>query len=112
VEKPANIEPLADPARQSAALRAQWKSAVEAGVMAGQTAQERARAAYLAICLDLAPALEREHAQAWRLALEALRGFPRVLQVMFYEAPFPAGDRIRERATAAGLAKPAAGIQL
>jgi hypothetical protein len=31
---------------------------------------------------------------------------------MFYEAPFPAGDRIRERATAAGLAKPAAGIQL
>jgi ADP-ribosylglycohydrolase len=112
VEKPANIEPLADPARQSAALRAQWKSAVEAGVMAGQTAQERARAAYLAICLDLASALGREHAQAWSQALEALRGFPRVLQVMFYEAPFPAGDRIRERATAAGLAKPAAGIQL
>jgi hypothetical protein len=26
---------------------------------------------------------------------------------MFYEAPFPAGDRIREKATAAGLQKPA-----
>jgi hypothetical protein len=31
---------------------------------------------------------------------------------MFYEAPFPAGDRIRERAMAAGLAKPVTSIKL
>lgn len=112
VEKPANVEPLADPAAQSAALRGQWKSAVEMGVMAGRTAQERARAAYLAICLDLAPALKEAHAQQWSQAIEALSGYPWVLQVMFYEAPFPAGDRIRERAMAAGLAKPATSIKL
>jgi hypothetical protein len=80
--------------------------------MAGRTAQERARAAYLAICLDLAPALRQAHAQQWSQAIEALGGYPRVLQVMFYEAPFPAGDRIRERAVAAGLAKPATSIKL
>jgi hypothetical protein len=112
VEAPANIELLADPAKQSTALRAQWKDAVVAGVTAGQAAQERARAAYLAICLDLAPGLKQARAQAWSRALEALNGFPRVLQVMFYEAPFPAGDRIRERAVAAGLAKPARRIEL
>ena len=112
VAAPANVEPLADPARQFTALRSEWKSAVERGVMAGQTAQERARAAYLAICLDFAGSLKQAHARAWSRAIEALNGFPRVLQVMFYEAPFPAGDRIRERAVAAGLAKPATRIEL
>jgi ADP-ribosylglycohydrolase len=105
VEKAVNVEALADPSKRLAALRAQWKPAVEKGVRAGQSAQERARAAYLAICLDLAPALQRT--PQWSEALGALRGYPRVLQVMFYEAPFPAGDRIREKALAAGLAKPA-----
>ena len=82
------------------------------GVMAGRTAQERARAAYLAICLDLAPALKQAHAQQSSQANEALSGYPRVLQVMFYETPFPAGDLIRERAMAADLAKTATSIKL
>ena len=69
---------------------------------------DRARAAYLAICLGLASALKGAHAAQWSQAIESLSGHPRVLQVMFSEAPFPAGDRIRESAVAAGLAKPAA----
>ena len=112
VERAANIEPLSDPAKQSAALRTQWKSAIEKGVMIGPSAQDRARAAYLAICLDLAPALKQAHTPEWSRAIEALSGYPRVLQVMFYEAPFPAGERIRENAVAAGLAKPATRITL
>jgi len=38
--------------------------------------------------------------------------YPRVLQVIFFEAPFPAGDRIREKALAAGVEKPPHSIKL
>ena len=107
VEKPANIEPLPDPAKQHAALRAQLKDQVEKGIVSGAAAQEKARAAYLAICLDFAPELKQKHPEQWSQALTALGGYPRVITAIFFEAPFPAGDRIREKAQAAGLAKPA-----
>jgi hypothetical protein len=33
--------------------------------------------------------------------------YPRVMQVIFYEAPFPAGEAIRRKALAAALETPA-----
>ena len=48
----------------------------------------------------------------WSGAVAALQGYPRVLQAMFYESPIPAGDRIREKAVAAGVQKPASNQQL
>jgi len=107
VEKPANVEPLPDSSRQHSAIEAQWKEPIERGVAAGKTSQEKARAAYLAICLDLAPGLKAKYPAQWSQSLRALKDYPRVLQVMFFEAPFPAGERIREKALAAGLEKPA-----
>lgn len=111
-EKPANVERLPDRAEQLAAMRSQWKRGIEKGVADGRTAQERARAAYLAICLDFAPELKQKYPQPWRQSLRSLKRYPRVLQVMFYEAPFPAGDAIRNKAVAAGLEKPAQSIEL
>ncbi len=112
VEKPANVLPLPDLNHQFARLRAEWKDRVEHGIAAGETSQEKARAAYLAICLDLSPVLKARYAEPWRESVLALREYPRVLQVMFYEAPFPAGERIRERAAAAGVEKPPQSIRL
>jgi hypothetical protein len=93
-------------------MRTQLKGEVEKGVMSGASGQEKARAAYLAICLDFAPELKEMHAEQWTAALAALHGYPRVLQAIFYEAPFPAGDRIREKSLAAGLQKPATNQKL
>ena len=73
----------------------------------GPTAQEKARAAYLAICLDVAPGIKERHRDQWSRAIQALASYPRVMQVMFYESPFPAGDAIRRKAPAAGLETPA-----
>jgi hypothetical protein len=74
--------------------------------------KERKRAGIQRAHFDLAPALKQAYSAQWSQAIEALSGYPRVLQVMFYEAPFPAGDRIRESALAAGLTKPATRITL
>jgi len=91
---------------------AQLKGEIDKGIAHGGSPQEKARAAYLAICLDFSPALKEKYPEQWPEAIAALNGYPRVLQVMFYEAPFPAGDRIREKAGAAGLQKPATDLKL
>jgi hypothetical protein len=112
VENPANVEPLADLNRQNAALRGQLRQEIERGIASGTSPQEKARAAYLAICLDFAPELKQKYMVEWPRAISELRGFPRVLQVMFFESPIPAGEKIRQKAMAAGLEKPAEGIKL
>lgn len=111
-EAPHNVERLPDLKKQYATMRSQLRDEVEKGVVSGASAQEKARAAYLAICLDFAPELKQEHSEQWSAAVAALQGYPRVLQAMFYEAPFPAGDRIREKAIAAGVQKPATNQKL
>src|SRR5262249_16742661 len=105
-EQPGNVEPLADPEKQRAALRAQLRDQIEKGVTC-TNAREKARAAYLAICLDFAPAMKERHSDQWSQALQALASYPRVMQVMFYLGPVPAGEAIRRKANAAGLETPA-----
>ena len=111
-ERPKNVEPLPDLQKQYAAMRSDLKGTIDKSIADAGTAQDRARAAYLAICLDLAPELEQKYPRQWPQAIHALSGYPRVLQVMFFEAPFPAGDAIRKKAQAAGLEKPAQSIKL
>lgn len=110
VETPGNIEPLPDLDRQHAALRAQSKEGIEKDFLSGSSAQERARGAYLGICLGFGPELKQKYSAQWTQALQALAGYPNVMQVMFFEAPFPAGDTIRKKALEAGLAAPASSI--
>jgi len=112
VEKAANVEPLPDLKNQHAALRRQLGAEIEKGVLAGVNQREKARAAYLGICLDFASELRQKHPEQWTQAIESLAGYPRVLQAIFFEAPFPAGDNIRQKALAAGLQKPAESIKL
>jgi hypothetical protein len=111
-EKPANVEALPDPKKQYATLRSQLRGEIEKSVMHGQTQQERARGAYLAICLDLAPEVQQKYPQLWTHSVAALNGYPKVLQVIFYESPIPAGKKLAEKAIAAGVQKPAQSIKI
>lgn len=104
-EKPANVERLPDAARQFAELRQKLGGEIQSGLERG-TRQERARAAYLAIALDLAPGLRAHNPGGWSRALVALSGYPNVLRVLFSNSPVPDGDRLRAKAVAAGLEKP------
>lgn len=109
-EKPANVEPLPDPKIQRARLGAQSKEQIEGDIIAASSQRERARGAYLGICLDFAPELKAQHTAEWTRAVQALAAYPRVMQVMFFESPIPAGEEIRRKALAAGLRAPSASI--
>jgi hypothetical protein len=104
-EKPGNVAPLESVERQTAELRSKMTAEIESGLAGGP--QQQARAAYMAICLDLAQGLRAKHSEHWARALAALNGYPKVVQVLFFQSPVPAGERLRAHALAAGLPKPA-----
>jgi ADP-ribosylglycohydrolase len=106
-ETPANVEPLRDAQQRRGELTARLGPEIEQAVKSSEDAQELARAAYLAICLDRAAALQKQYPERWPRAVAALQQYPKLLQVMFYQSQIPAGDRIREKALAAGVARPA-----
>jgi ADP-ribosylglycohydrolase len=106
LEKPANILPLADFAEEAGRLRSKMKSEIEATIINGENDQKLAFAAYMAICLDLAQALKQKYPKQWARALEAINNYPKVVQVLFFHSPFPAGEQLRKKAIAAGLKKP------
>ncbi|MCX7045922.1 MAG: ADP-ribosylglycohydrolase family protein [Candidatus Sumerlaeota bacterium] len=105
IEQPANIEPLTDTDTQFKQLRETMKSEIEEGIARATGDEQRARAAYQAICLDLAPQLREKYSNEWAKALEALNGYPKVVSVMFFESSTPAGEKLRQRAIEAGIKK-------
>lgn len=103
VEQTANVEPLSDGAADGARLRAAMQSEIEDGILRGTSDQQRARAAYQAICLDLAQSLREKHPKQWAEALDALNGYPKLGWTLFYVSDIPAGEELSERAIAAGM---------
>lgn len=106
-EKSANVLPLSNLAEGVARLRAEMKSKLKKTIVNGGDDQELAFAAYSAICLDLAQTFKRKYPEKWDNAVGALIRYPKVVQVLFFHSPFPAGERLRQKAIAAGLSEPA-----
>src|SRR5262249_28307842 len=72
-EAPASVDRLPDRKKQYGNLRSELRGWVKAGISA-TSREEQARAAYLAICLDLAPELKQKSPEQWAQAAEALNG--------------------------------------
>lgn len=106
-QKPANVLPLSKPAEQTTELREKMKAEIETGIAGGTSAEQKARAAYLAICLDLAGPLSEKHPRKWIQAVEALNNQWKLVQVLYHHSPLPAADKLRAKATAAGVNRPA-----
>jgi hypothetical protein len=102
-QKPANVEPLPQPLDRMEELRKDWVGTVRKELTG--TPQQRARAAYLAICLGEAEALAKDQPEAWKQATEALQQYPKLVKAVF-QAPKPASDVLQQRAKAAGLKPP------
>jgi hypothetical protein len=105
IQQRANVERLPDQQHEPALLRGRWKGEIERTI-AKAGPDGLARAAYLAICFDMAEDLRRSYPEQWRRAVAALQSEARVMQALFYESPLPAGEALRAKALAAGLAKP------
>lgn len=102
-EKPANVEPLPVSLDRREELKEQLMSTIELNLL--QSPQDRARAAYLAICLNVAERLAERHPDLWNQALDALQQYPKVVEDLF-NAPEPSAKSLQERARAAGLTPP------
>jgi hypothetical protein len=112
LEKPTNIVPLSNLAEQTARLQLEMKSAIETTIANENDDRKLAFAAYSAICLDLAQSLNQKYPEQWSKALESLNHYSKVVQVLFFHSPFPAGDQLRKKAIAAGLKKPQRKIKI
>jgi len=105
-QKPANVAALSGVDEQIAALRPKLKPQIEAALADGATVRQQARAAYLAICLDLADSIRTRRPDKWTQMLAALEQYPELLDVLFCKSPGPAGDKLRAAAVAAGVKEP------
>ncbi len=90
---------------QSPRLQSKMKPEIEVSLAPGSTPQQQPRAAYLAICLDLAETLHQRHPDQWSRALAALNNYTGLLRALF-DSPAPAAAKLRTRAAAVGVKKP------
>ena len=102
LQRPARVEALPAPPDRAAQLKEKLAPQIDAG-LAGAPA-ERARAAYLAICLGEAKRLRKDRPAEWAAAIQELQKQPIVKEI--FAAPEPDGPPLREKAVAAGLVKP------
>jgi hypothetical protein len=106
-QTPANVAPRQDLSDEVAQMQSKMTPQIEWLLRNASSPQERARAAYLAISLDLASQMQSAHAKEWAAALEALKNYPQIAQVLYHHSPVPAAGRLQSQASAAGLSKPA-----
>jgi hypothetical protein len=106
-EPPGNVESLAGAGSRVEDLRAARRGEIEA-TLRWADPKGLARAAYLAIALDLAQELRKKKPAAWARAVAALEtDGSGLLRVLFHDTPLPAGATLREKVIAAGIGRPA-----
>lgn len=104
-ETPRCVSPLPTSDTQLAEIRSELRKKIEDD-LAAEDKQRRARAAYLAICLDLAQDLADRRPDQWKAAARALLSYDNVVQAIYFYCDVPGGETIRRRAAAAGVQKP------
>ena len=97
------METLPVPLERTDELKRTLIPAIEKGLTG--TRQNRAKSAYLTICLGENERLRSERAQDWEKALQALQGYPELLKMIF-TAPEHTGEKISARAAEEGLKQP------
>jgi len=103
-ERPGNVHPLVRSEDARGEMRAELREEITTGILQGTSKQQQARAAYLAICLDMAPELAERHPDPWRRAIAALNGYQELISYLYSKRPgTPAHKDLVKRATAAGV---------
>lgn len=105
-ESPANVAPF----YENMHLRDQMVSELESDIqkdILSKNAKNKARGAYIAVCLELAEKFEKSNPKAWKEALAALQKYDQVTQALFHHSPVPAAESLRAKALAAGIIAPA-----
>lgn len=102
-ESPANVYPLSTSSDQIAQAREKFVPRLEECLVGKEV--NRARAAYVALCLGEAERLKRDRPGDWAVALAELEKYPAVVRNLF-RAPHPAGETLQGNARRSGLREP------
>jgi hypothetical protein len=100
-ETPSNVEPLPRPLDRLDELKRELLPRIDKE-LAGPTPVERARAAYLAICLGEAPRLAHERKDHWQPAVVELEKHQGLINAL-YDAPPTVATAFQARFRAAGI---------
>lgn len=69
--------------------------------------EEKARAAYIAVCLDLYPEISKKYPSEWTAAKQVLSGYVKVMNNVFYGGNFKSLSALKEKFVSAGFTAPA-----
>lgn len=106
-EEPANVLKLQDLEQQIAGMKKKMGPEIQRVIISGKPGNDLARSAYLAICLDMAQSTRDKYPKQWNRALGALSESRQICQNIFFDPETPTGLRLRAKARAAGLQRPA-----
>jgi hypothetical protein len=107
VQQPHNIRPIPNLEEEGIRLRNEYGNNISEILISKTTSnREKAKAAYLAIVLDIVESIYEKNPEVWQGALNALETFPQLAQVLYHHSPVPLAEPIKERALNSGLKLP------
>lgn len=107
VETPGSVLPLAPPDEEQRQLRTAFEQDIVTHLLRGSR-EEKARAAYLAVTLDMHQSLSEQHPDEWREAAYLLSGYWKIMRNLFQDSEFIAMEQLREKFRNAGFKAPSA----
>ena len=107
MENPASVKRLISVENQKQQLKDEHEQAIINFISNGSR-EEKARAAYMAVCFDLAADLNKKYPRQWKEACLALSGYWKIMAVIFQDSdrPFNGLARMGEKFKAAGFKSP------
>lgn len=69
--------------------------------------EEKARATYIAVCLDMHPEISKKYPAEWKVAKDILSGYVKVMNNVFHGGDFKALYALQKKFVAAGFTPPA-----
>ncbi|WP_428664318.1 ADP-ribosylglycohydrolase family protein [Runella sp.] len=104
-ESPASVLPLASLENQKVTLQKDYEKDITDHILKG-TKEQKAQAAYMAVCLDLDKGLSKKYPKEWEQARYELSGYWRVMNNIFF-GDFLSLSKLKEKFVAAGFKTPA-----
>lgn len=101
VELPAPVLPIYSIEDQKSLLQAEFEQQIEEDLLNGSR-EERARAAYLAVCLDRDASLSKEYKKEWKEACSDLSGYWKIMNNIFF-GDFEGLSQFRRKFQSAGF---------
>ncbi len=103
-ETPAPVLKIISPEIQKLSLKKEHENEINNNILSG-TKEQKARAAYMAVCLDLDIALSKKYPKEWKRACYELSGYWRIINNIFF-GDFSSLGKLKERFISAGFKPP------